>query len=58
MDYEDYVCGNDRIYDIESNLSTEVSVAEPWGADEYELDPYNDWLYENEYIVDFYNDYE
>lgn len=56
MDYEDYVCGDDRIYDFESDLFSNRATAEPWDISE------DDWVddrdYEEQYIevIDAYND--
>ena len=55
MDYEDYVCGDDHIYDFESSLFSNRSTAEPWDIEE------NDWIddrsYEDQYIdmIDAYD---
>ena len=57
MDYEDYVCGDDRIYDFESDLFSNITTAEPWDISE------DDWVddrdYEEQYIevIDAYNDF-
>ena len=56
MDYEDYVCGDDRIYDFESDLFSNMTTAEPWDINE------DDWAddrdYEEQYIemADAYDD--
>lgn len=56
MDYEDYVCGDDRIYDFESDLFSNMATAEPWDINE------DDWIddrdYEEQYVemIDAYND--
>ena len=49
MDYEDYVCGDDHIYDFESSLFSNRSTAEPWDIEENEWDVYGDWVYEGEF---------
>jgi hypothetical protein len=57
MDYEDYICGNDRVYDFESNLSPNTTATEPWDIEEEdEWDSYSDWVYEGEF-TDIYDDY-
>ena len=55
MDYENYVCGDDRIYDFESDLFSNMATAEPWDVED-EWDPYSDWVYEGEF-TDTYDDY-
>lgn len=56
MDYEDYVCGDDHIYDFESGLFSYTSATEPWDINE------DNWVddrdYEEQYIdmIDSYND--
>ena len=61
MDYEDYVCGDERFYDPEVIYTSNV---EPWNfvsVDEYddEWDPYSDWVYNGEFTfaADGYFDY-
>ena len=56
MDYEDYVCGDDRVYDFESDLFSNMAAAEPWDVGEDEWDPFSDWVYEGEF-TDTYDDY-
>lgn len=56
MDHEDYVCGDDHIYDFESSLFSNRSTAEPWDVEEDEWDPFCDWVYEGEF-TDTYDDY-
>jgi len=57
MDYEDYVCGDDRVYDFESDLFSNMATAEPWDIEEEdEWDPFSDWVYEGEF-TDTYDDY-
>ena len=57
MDYEDYVCGDDRIYDFESDLFSNMTTAEPWDVEEEDewVDD-KDWVYEGEF-TDTYDDY-
>lgn len=57
MDYEDYVCGNDSVYDPESDLFSDMATAEPWDIGENEWDPYGDWVYEGEYTDTYDNMY-
>ena len=55
MNYEDYVCGDDHVYDFESDLFSNMATAEPWDIEE------NDWIddrsYEEQYIdmIDAYD---
>ena len=55
MNYEDYVCGDDHVYDFESDLFSNMATAEPWDIEENEWDSYGDWVYEDEY-TDTYDD--
>ena len=55
MDYEDYICGDDSVYDFESDLFSNMATAEPWDIED-EWDSYSDWVYEGEY-TDTYDDY-
>ena len=56
MNYEDYVCGDDHVYDFESDLFSNMATAEPWDVEEDEWDPFSDWVYEGEF-TDTYDDY-
>lgn len=57
MDYEDYICGNDYIYDFESDLFSDITDTESWDIDENEWDVYGDWVYEGEYTDTYDNMY-
>ena len=62
MDYEDYVCGDDHLYDPEADVFVYMSNMEPWNfvnADEDEWDSYSDWVYDGEFTfaADGYFDY-
>lgn len=56
MDHEDYVCGDDHVYDFESDLFSNATTTEPWDIEEDEWDSFSDWVYEGEF-TDTYDDY-